>query len=92
MKTFIKNPLVEDKLDYLWEWEDWLDGDTISEATVTVPTGITLDGTPSIVDDVSVLMWLEGGVLNQSYVVTCKITTHGGRFKTRRARFDIKEH
>ena len=92
MKTFIKNPLLEDKLDYLWEWEDWLDEDTIDEVLVTVPTGITLSDTPTVIDGISVLMWLEGGTLNTNYVVACKITTVQGRTKTRRARFDIKNH
>lgn len=92
MKVFVKNPLLEDKLDYLWEWEDWLEGDTITDAVVTVPTGLTLVETATIIDGISVLSWIEGGILGQSYVVSCKITTEEGRIKTNRARFDIKEH
>lgn len=92
MKVFVKNPLLEDKLDYLWEWEDWLEGDTIQQAVVTVPTGLTLVNPATIIDGISVLSWIEGGTLGQSYVVSCKITTSEGRIKTNRARFDIKEH
>jgi len=92
MKTFIKNPLLEDKLDYLWEWEDWLDGDTIASVEMTVPEGLTLVGDAVIVDSITVLTWISGGTLTRSYVVACKITTDEGRTKTRRARFDIKEH
>ena len=92
MKTFIKNPSDEDILDYLWEWADWLDGDTIDTALVQVPTGSLAVASFSIVDGDSVVCFLEGGIVGQSYVVLCTITTAGLRTKSRRIRIDCREH
>ena len=92
MKTFVRNPLVEDVLDYLWEWGDWLaTGETIISKEVTVPAGLT-ELSSSIVGGDSVVVWISGGVIGQNYVVAVKVTTDFGRTKTRRARFEIKEH
>ena len=42
METYIKDPQAV--LDYAWDWAGWLaEGESISEHTVTVPEGITLD-------------------------------------------------
>jgi hypothetical protein len=87
MKTFKKDP--DAVLDYDWDWTEWLGNDTIDSFNVTVPTGMTLaDATQA---DGVVKAWLSGGVAKTSYVVTCQITTLGGRTDERSALFNVQE-
>jgi len=73
---FIKDPV--EVLDYVWDWSSWLAvGETISTATVTVPTGITLDSTTHDTD--SVTAWISGGAAGAYYIIGCKITTSSAR-------------
>lgn len=88
MKTFTKDP--EAILDYVWDWSDWLQDDTIQTATVTPPTGITVVGQPSILDGV-VTAFLEGGEVGKAYVVTCNIETAGNRTDERSIRLIIEQ-
>lgn len=61
-------------LDYGFNWSDWLaDGETITASTWTVPTGIS-EGANSR-DDTSVKVWLSGGTVGETYLISCKITT-----------------
>lgn len=88
MKTFIKDP--DDDLDYLFYWADkdagtnivgdngWLQGDTIAASTMIVPAGLT-ESKPSTNASDTATVWLAGGDLGSSYVVTNRITTAGGR-------------
>ena len=94
MKHIIKNPEDEDLLDYLWKWGDWLsEGDIIDDVNITVPSGINLVGSPTVVNDgKDVLMWLTGGTSGIIYIISCQINTIDGRTKTRRLRIEIKEH
>ena len=53
---------------------DWLDGDTISSATVTADTGLTVDSYSNTGETVTA--WLSGGTVGQRYnlrfrVITC---------------------
>jgi hypothetical protein len=87
MKTFKKDP--DAVLDYDWDWTEWLGNDTIDSFSVIVPTGMTLaDATQA---DGVVKAWLSGGVAKTSYVVTCQITTLGGRTDERSALFNVQE-
>jgi len=53
-------------------------GDTIASSVWTVdPVGITMDSIPFTTTTATV--WLSGGVLDQTYVFTNRITTGGGR-------------
>lgn len=88
MKTFTKDP--DATLDYVWDWTDWLGNDTISSFTVTPPTDITVEGTPTQLDGV-VTAFLSGGTLNKSYIVVCEVITAGGRTDDRSIRLTIKQ-
>ena len=64
-------------LDYVVNWSTWLDGDTISSATVTASTGLTLDSSSNTTTTVT--GWLSGGTAGTSYTVTFQIITAAGR-------------
>ena len=63
--------------DYVFDWAAWLGSDTISTATVTVETGITLASTVTTATNVTA--WLSGGTAGQTYAINCQVTTAGGR-------------
>jgi len=69
---FIKDP--DAVLDYQWDWESWLNGDTITEAALSVsPSGeMAVDST--VTADSTVTGWLSGGEVGTEYTVTCHVT------------------
>ena len=78
MFTSAKDP--DDALDYLVDWNAWLDGDTIASSTFSLilPSGLVIDrqswtATSSVV-------WLSGGIIGNSQIL-CRITTTAGRTK-----------
>jgi hypothetical protein len=75
--SYIKDPAA--RLDYTWDWVDWLAeiADTISSATVAVPAGLTAVGVPTVTTT-AVTQRIEGGTLNDGYKMVCQITTVGG--------------
>ena len=78
-------------LDYTFDWTAWLDdvADTIATRQVVVPSGITLDS--SSIAGKKVIAWLSGGTAGQTYQITCRITTAGGRTDDRSIFVKIKE-
>ena len=101
---FEKDP--GDVLDYQWDWagktngtgnKDWLaSGETISSATVTVPTGITLDLTaPHVLGytttTTTVTAWITGGTDGTDYKVDCAIVTSAGRTVERSIWIRVRE-
>lgn len=86
----IKDP--EARLDYMWGWAQWLAdvADTIDIATVTVPDGLTAVGAP-VVGDTTVIQRVEGGVLEVTYKMVCRITTVGGLIDKRSIYLTISE-
>jgi hypothetical protein len=82
--TFTKDPNAV--LDYSIDWSRWLGGDEIETSDWTVPGPLT-----KITDtktNTKTTVWLSGGVANESYTVTIRITTTGGRTEDRS--FQIK--
>jgi hypothetical protein len=71
----------EDRQLYGFDWEPWLDGDTISGSTWRVESGLDSD-TPAVDGDVTSI-WLSGGTAGNTYWVENKITTFGGARKER---------
>lgn len=67
----------QDVSDYLIDWSDLLDGDTIATSLWTVPTGITKDSDTNTTT--STKIWLSGGTGGVFYACVNKITTAGGR-------------
>lgn len=73
MTTFTKDPQAQ--LDFSVDWSDWLTGaEEISASSWTIPTGLTLvaqnyTGTTATV-------FLSGGTVGKSYIVSNQITTN----------------
>lgn len=65
-------------LDFGFNWEPWLDGDTLATSTWVVPTGITKDSDLLTAIGIATI-WLSGGTLYEVYRVVNRITTAGGR-------------
>ena len=82
LQTFYKD--TDAKLDYTYDWTDWLgeDNDTISMYSVfTSSPSIEvemIEATPT-----TVTAWLSGGSPYITYTVTCRIHTMGGRDEDR---------
>lgn len=66
-----------DVLDYSRDWTDFLDTDTITASTWSVPDGITMDSESNTSTVATV--WLSGGTLGERYTVTNTIETEDGR-------------
>ena len=72
---FTKDP--DAVLDYAIDWSRWLGSDTIQTSTWTVPSGLT--EVSSEHTSTTVTIWLSGGTAGQTYTVTNRIVTAGGR-------------
>lgn len=78
MKVFKKSD--EDVLDYDFVFTDWLpEGDTVDDAEVIVPEGITYQGKQLFDDRVKV--WIGGGTAGNQYAFKLLAHTEGGRTK-----------
>jgi hypothetical protein len=76
--VFAKDP--DAVLDYKFDWSDWLaSGETISTATITEESGITVDSDSLTDTNTSVTVWLSGGTAGTMYDVACLITTSASR-------------
>ena len=74
----IKEKDPDSVLDYTLDWgTDWLDGDTISTSTWSVPAGITMDS--EVETATTTTIWVSGGTADQEYELTNQIVTAGGR-------------
>lgn len=73
--SYTKDP--DATLDYGFDWEAWLDGDTIVTSTWIVPAGLTKDSDTKTTTATTV--WLSGDTEGQVYSVTNRIVTSGGR-------------
>jgi hypothetical protein len=82
----LKDP--DANLDYTFDWTEWLDGDSISSAEVTV-TGGTKGATSNT--STAVTVWVSGGTVGQTITVACKITTSAGRIDERSVRLKVQE-
>jgi hypothetical protein len=87
MSKFIKDPNAV--LDFKFDFaaltngsgtSNWLaTGETISTATVTADTGLTVDSSSITDTSTSVTVWLSGGTANTDYDVLCRIVTSASR-------------
>lgn len=94
--TFIKDP--NSVLDYTIRWGtlarvgDYLfdqSTDSIATSTWTVPAGLTEDSSSNT--SLTSTIWLSGGTSGNSYEVTNRITTTGGRTFDRSIRIRVKD-
>ena len=88
MKIFIKDP--DSILDYSVDWGYWLSDvvDTISTSTWIVESGLT-EITNTNTTTTSTI-WISGGTLGTTYLVTNRITTAGGRSEDKSFYIKIK--
>lgn len=74
-----------------WDWTSWLsEGETITTATVTPPTGITVTGVTH--DGTTVTCKLSGGTAGERYDVVCHITTSSGQQEDDTLRVTVRDH
>ena len=76
MTTFIKDPNAV--LDYSIEWSKWLADDQIATSEWST-SDAALEASGGSNTATRTTIWLSGGAVGQSYMVTNKITTVGGR-------------
>lgn len=75
MERYTKDPNAT--LDYQVDWEPWLAGDTIATSSWTVPAGLTQNAATNTTTTATV--WLSAGTAGQTYTVTNRVVTAGGR-------------
>lgn len=85
-----------DKLDYVFDWTDWLTrvSDSIASSSFTaVPaTNINITGPPApIRTPMTTTVWISGGTIGMTYKIHNTITTAAGRVRTRRIILRINE-
>jgi hypothetical protein len=85
--TFPKDPNAV--LDYSVDWSRWLDGDAIASSAWTVPADLAKVTETNT--DTKATVWLSGGSAGQSYPVTNRITTTGGRTEDRTITIRVEE-
>jgi hypothetical protein len=85
--TFPKDPNAV--LDYTIDWTRWLAADQVVTSEWLVPTGLTKVGDSKTASSATV--WLSGGTAGQSYTVTNRITTTGGRTEDRSFTIRVEE-
>ncbi|MEN6533105.1 MAG: hypothetical protein ABFD89_05540 [Bryobacteraceae bacterium] len=85
--TFAKDPHAV--LDYSVDWTRWLADDEIATSEWIVAPGITKASETNSLTKATV--WLSGGEAGQSYSVTNRITTTGGRTEDRSLMIRVEE-
>jgi len=86
-KTFTKDP--DAVLDYSIDWEDWLDGDTISTSSWTLQSGIVKESDSKTTTVTTI--WISGGTVGKVYAVTNRIVTAASRTEDRTFYLDVRE-
>lgn len=84
---FYKDP--DSTLDYKIDWEDWLNGDTISTSSWTAQTGLTVESDTRTTMSATVVV--SGGTAGQNYTVTNEITTSGGLTDQRSIKLFVRQ-
>lgn len=79
----------DEVLDYQIDWTDRLASDTILSSSWTVPAGITKDS--DTFGSTSVIIWLSDGAAGETYSITNRIVTAGGRTMDQSVRLRIKD-
>lgn len=83
-----------DVVDYSLDWSKQLalaalPDTTIATVTWTVPTGLTQ--VDALKAGAVTSIWLSGGAPNADYLITCRITTAGGRTIERSAVLAVRD-
>lgn len=88
MKGFIKDP--DAVLDYAFDWSQWLGTDTISTSAWTVESPLAIVPASETFDATSTRVFVTGGDLNASYVLSNRITTNGSRTDDRSIQITVR--
>lgn len=78
----------QETLDYKIDWNPRLAGDTIFNSTWVVPGGLTVNSDTN--DTTTTTIWLTGGTLDVSYLLTNTIVTTGARTMEQTVKILIK--
>lgn len=78
----------DELLDYEIDWAARLVDDTISGSTWIVPVGV--DKASDASTDAATTIWLSGGTLGESYVLTNRVETTGGRIMDQSVQIKIR--
>jgi hypothetical protein len=77
-------------LDWVWDWNEWLDeGETIVTSQFITTVGLVIDSIGNTTKTATV--WLSGGTAGQVYQVTNRITTTSGRTDDRSITIRVTE-
>lgn len=77
-------------LDYVWDWNEWLDeGETLTASTFLTTVGLVISDYSHTTKTATV--WLSGGTAGQVYQVTNRITTSSGRIDDRSITIRVEE-
>ena len=89
VRTIIKDP--DAKLDYKFDWAAWLTplSDTITSVTWVLTVGLTLVSSSNTTATATAVV--SGGVADDTEVLTCRITTAGGRIEDRSVNLKISQ-
>lgn len=75
-------------LDYVVDWSERLDSDTITSSQWLVPAGITKDS--DTITTTTTTIWLSGGTEATSYTFVNRIITAGGRTMDQSIKLKVK--
>jgi hypothetical protein len=78
----------DEVLDFIVDWADRIESDTISTSAWTVPSGITKNSDTH--GDTTTTIWLSGGTLGDTYEFNNRIVTAGGRTMDQTVKLKIK--
>lgn len=79
--------------DYTYDWEDILDGDTISTSTWSIASGgsaLVIDTPAATNTNSTATFWASGGTIGVTYQILNRITTAGGRTYDRTRKLKVK--
>lgn len=87
VNKFNKDP--DAVLDYAIDWSAWLADDTIASAEAIADEGIVVES-DAMVGSQHVI-WISGGDVRRSYIITSRITTAAGRIDDRSLKIFVIE-
>ncbi len=99
MTIFKKDP--EAVLDYIFDWmartnergnSNWLTAaETITSHTITATNGLVVASSSITDSGTSITIWLSGGTAGETYALSCRVTTSGGRTDERTVNIQVEQ-
>ncbi len=89
MFNVLKDPQAD--LDYSIDWSQWLKtGDSISASTWAVAGGVSLHDSGIVGGNLTVV-WVNGGTIGKTAIVTNHVVTANGRIDDRSIQFVVQQ-